>query len=58
MARGIVAAAYEIVQRHVEVVREGDEFCEIRLSIPIFIPLIGQRSCFKMCSYIFLHYIF
>ena len=57
MARGVVAAAHEVVQRDIEVVREGDEFCEIRLSIPIFIPLIGQCSCLEMCSYIFLHYI-
>ena len=42
MVRGIVAAAHEIVQRHVEVVREGDEGVRIGFALSSFIILISS----------------
>jgi len=40
MARGVVATAYEVVQRDVEVVREGDKDKCRWDSSTIFVPLI------------------
>jgi len=42
MARGVVATAYEVVQRDVEVVREGDESIRIGFTLSSFIILISS----------------
>ncbi len=44
MTRGVVAAAYEIVQRDVKVVCEGDEGIKSRFGITVFPILIISFS--------------